>query len=153
MSTTEDNVDIKPVSLAGWKKNAVHTILCPSGSYVKVRVPDLPALIEAGQIPQHLLDAAIGVATGQEDVKPSIDLVKQQREFTDKVVELSVVEPKLSEADLPDVPFEDKELIVAIATRQRDFDAEGSHIAGLDKSSKFRRFRGIDGGDQDVEDL
>lgn len=151
--STDDNVDVKPVSAAAWKKNAYHTVLCPSGSFVTIRIPDLPALIESGAIPQHLLDAAIGVATSQSDVEPSLELVKQQREFTDKLTELTVTSPKLTEADVADVPYEDKEFLVQVGTRQRDFDAEGSHIAGLDKSAKFRRFRGITDSDEDVEGL
>lgn len=134
---------VEATSLAGWKKAAKHYPLCPSGARVGIRIPDLPALIEAGDIPQHLLEAALGVASGGEDTKPTVDLIKQQREFTDILVMMTVVEPSLKEADLPDVPYEDKEFLVAVATRQRDVDAEGEHIGGLSKSERFRRFRGL----------
>jgi hypothetical protein len=132
----------KPITVSGWKKAALHYPLCPSGVRVGIRIPNLAALIEAGDIPQHLLDVALGVATGDE-VKPSVELIKQSREFTDKLVMLMVVEPKLTEADLADVPYEDKEFLVSIGTRQRDIDAEGEHIAGLSSSERFRRFRGL----------
>lgn len=135
----------------GWKKAAVHTICLPSNVYVDIRIPDLPALIEAGEIPQNLLDTAIQVATGTE-VKPSKELLIQQRQFTDRLVQLSVVDPKLTDEDLPDIPFEDKEMIVAIATRERDFDALGHQLAGLHKSEDFRKFRGLDRLDTGVED-
>lgn len=141
----------KATSVAQWKKAATHYPLCPSGARVGIRIPDLPAFIEAGQIPQHLLDVALGVVSGDE--KPSIDLVKSQREFTDRLVMLTVVEPKLEEADLAEIPFEDKDFIVAVATRQRDLDAEGEHLAGLTKSEKFRRFRRLGEFDSDVEGL
>lgn len=137
---------------AGWKKSRDHEVLCPSGSRIVIRIPDLPALIEAGSIPQHLLDAALGVA-GNPDTKPTLDLIKQQREFTDVLTSLTVVEPKLTESDIPEIPFEDKEFIVAIATRQRDLDAEGEHISGLSKSEKWRRFRGVGEFSSDVESL
>jgi hypothetical protein len=130
----------KPVNAAGWKKSAYHNVMCPSGARVVIRIPDLPRMIEIGEIPQHLLDAAIGVA-GEPDAKPSIDLIKQQREFTDLLTAAVVHEPKLDATDIPDLPYEDKEFLVAIATRQRDLDAEGEHIGGLMKSEKFRRFR------------
>jgi hypothetical protein len=142
----------KTESLAGWKKAAAHTVRCPSGVYVDIKVPDLPALIEAGEIPQTLLDAAIGAASGKPQ-EPSREAIVQQREFTDTLTKISVVSPKLTEADLKDIPFEDKEFIVEIATRQRDLDAEGNHIGGLQKSADFRRFRGLDFSDTDVEDL
>lgn len=147
---TEDTQDNKAVSLSGWKKAATHNVLCPSGSRVGIRIPDLPAMIEAGEIPQHLLDAALGVA-GDADSKPSVELIKQQREFTDNLVLLTVVEPKITPADVRDIPYEDKEFIVSVATRQRDLDAEGEHIAGLTKSEKFRRFRGLGEFDPTLE--
>ena len=147
-----DQTDQKATSLAAWKKAASHYPLLPSGVRVGIRIPDLPALVESGEIPNHLVEVALGVASG-EDKTPSIDLIKQQRSFTDIVVKLTVVEPKLSDEDLKEIPFEDKDMIVAIATRQRDLDAEGEHLAGLTKSTKFRRFRGLGEFDQDVEGL
>lgn len=143
--------EVKTVTAAGWKKAAVHNVLLPSGVRVEIKIPDLPSLIETGQFPQHLLDAAIGLAAkGDSGIATREDVVKQ-REFTDKVVELTVVNPKLSAEDIAEIPFEDKEMLVALATRARDLDAEGEHIAGLTNSEKFRRFRGLGGVDSDVE--
>lgn len=139
MNTTEAP---KAVSLSAWKKNAIHYVTCPSGSVVGIKVPDLPAMIEAGNIPQHLLETAIGVAR-QENPEPSIELIKKEREFSDVLVKITVADPKLSDEDVSSVPYEDKEFIVQIATRQRDLDAEGEHIGGLTKSEKFRRFRSL----------
>lgn len=140
--TTEQNTDVKPVSASSWKKAGVHTVRLHSGAFVKIRIPDLPALIESGHIPQNLIQVAIGMATG-EDQKPSVELIAQSREFTDLMTLKSVVEPKITAEDLDDIPYEDKQLIVEIATRQRDRDAEGTHIGGLETSEKFRRFRRI----------
>lgn len=140
-------------TLAAWKKAAQHDVLCPSGVTVGIRIPDLPALIESGEIPQHLLDAALGAAGAREAESPSKDLIVKQREFTDLVTKITVVEPKLSDDDLKVIPYEDKDFIVAIATRQRDLDAEGKHIAGLDKSERFRRFRRLGEFDEAVEGL
>lgn len=140
------------VTTAGWKKNSIHPVVCPSGTTIKIRIPNLSRLIEAGEIPQHLLEAALGAASGKE-VDPSVELIKKQREFTDTIVLMSVVEPKITEADLIDIPYEDMDFLVQIATRQRDLDAVGDHIGGLTKSEKFRRFRGLDGGDEDVAGL
>lgn len=136
---------------AGWKKAAVHSVLLPSGTRIDMKIVDLPAMVETGQIPQHLLDVAIDVAVEEEARKPSVEMMKLQREYTDLLVLASVVNPKVTEADLPEIPYEDKDLIVAIATRQRDFDAEGAHIGGLDKSEKFRKFRGFTDFEPTVE--
>lgn len=154
MATAEAIADTtKPVTVAQWKKNAVHYPLLPSGSRVGIKIPDLPALIEAGSIPQHLLEAALGLAAGGDDQPPTKELIAQQREFTDLVVAITVTEPALKPEDVKDVPYEDKELLVAFATRRRDLDAEGEHIAGLSTSEKFRRFRKLAEFDPDVAGL
>ncbi len=142
MSTQQEETKAKTTTKAGWKRSALHNIMLHSGARVTIRIPDLPAMIEAGHIPQNLIEVAIGMANGSEQ-KPSVELVGQAREFTDLMTLKSVVEPEITAADLPDIPYEDKQLILEIATRQRDVDAEGSHIAGLETSEKFRRFRRI----------
>lgn len=141
------------ITAAGWKAAATHEVMCPSGFQVKIRVPNLPAMIEAGELPQHLLDAALGVAQGGDAIEPSVDLITKQREFTDHLVMKAVVEPAITTDDLREIPFEDMEFIVQIATRQRDLDAQGDHIGGLTKSEKFRRFRGLGEFDPNVEGL
>jgi hypothetical protein len=139
-------------SVSAWKKAATHYPLLPSGVRVGIRIPDLAALVESGQIPNDLVQVALGVASG-EDTKPSVELIKQQKEFTDLLVLQTVVEPKLTPEVVQDIPFEDKDFLVAIATRQRDLDAEGEHIAGLTKSERFRRFRRLGEFDENVEGL
>lgn len=132
---------------------AYHDVILPSGANVLIRIPDLPAMIENGEFPQHLIDAALGVAS-KPNAKPTIDLIVQQREFTDALVKTTVVDPPITDAMLDHkkgIPFEDKEMIVEIATRQRDLDAEGNHIGGLEKSDKWRKFRGLGHLYEDVE--
>jgi hypothetical protein len=144
VGTTEDNGRSKVVGTDGWKAAATHVICLPSGAYVEIRIPDLPALIEAGHVPQHLVDAALQQAAPGPAQAPSKELIVKQREFTDLLVLKMVVSPKLTPEDLDPsngIPYEDKELLVEIGTRQRDLDAEGSHIAGLENSVKFRQFR------------
>lgn len=132
----------KAATATAWKKAAVHYPLLPSGVRVGIRIPNLPALIEAGEVPQHLLDAALGqAATADVPKAPTKEEIVHQREFTDFLVKYTVVDPKLTDADVKEVPTEDKEFLVALATRTRDLDAEGEHIAGLTKSENFRRFR------------
>lgn len=122
-----------------WKKAAAHEVTLESGTVVKIRLPDLPALIESGAIPQSLMDVAVSIATGKQQ-EPTPEMLKLQREFTDLVVLKTVVEPALEPEDVKEIPFEDKEMIVEFATRQRVFDAVGHHLAGLENSEDFRRF-------------
>lgn len=138
------------VSKTAWFRAADHTVTLPSGARVGIRIPDLPTLIEAGELPQTLLDAAIGVATGGSE-QPTVESIKQEREFRDKLITLTVTEPKISDEDVKNIPVEDKDYLVEFALRQRDLDAEGEHIGGLTKSDKFRRFRGLDSLDALLE--
>jgi hypothetical protein len=152
----------KAASTAAWKRAGVHYPLLPSGTRVGLRIPDLAAMIETGQVPNHLLSAALGLAKAQNEEENKIptpeeltENAAQDREFTDLLVLEAVVEPKLTEDDVKPggIPQEDKQFIVALATRQRDLDAEGEHIAGLTKSEKFRRFRGLGEFDTSLEGL
>lgn len=139
-------------TLSAWKKAATHYPLLPSGVRVGIRIPDLAELVESGQIPNDLIEVALGVAAGT-DTKPSIELIKQQKEFTDILVLKTVVEPRLDEKTVAEIPFEDKDFLVSVATRQRDLDAEGEHLAGLTTSDRFRRFRRLGEFAEDVEGL
>lgn len=158
MSTVSvPNIDRKITTAAGWVKQALHTIVLPSGAVVKIRIPDISDLIQTGQIPQHLLADALAFAKrgAEDDPKPPTpDEMKNEVEFKNLVVKATVVEPAIDEALLvpgSGIPVEDKDMIVEFAMRQREFDAEGNHIGGLDTSAKYRRFRGIDSLYEDVE--
>ena len=143
-------------SLDAWLEAGFHTITLPSGTRVGVRIPDLSALIEAGELPQHLLDAALGSVEGSKRApakKITVEDLKREREFTDYLVAKTVVKPDLTAQQAGMVPTEDKEMIVQIATRQRDLDALGDHIGGLDRSEKFRRFRRLGEFDPALEGL
>ena len=129
-------------TLAAWKKAGVHTITLATGVEVDIRVPNLPELVSAGEFPNHLVEVAIGVASGE--TKVTAEEIKAQAEFYREIISKTLVEPKLTPEDVKAVPFEDIELLASIATRQRDVDALGEHIAGLDKSEQWRKFRGID---------
>lgn len=134
----------------GWKGAKRHTITLPSGFVVGIEIPNLPTLVRTGQLPNELVAEALGtIASG----KLTPEVIGQQAEFYDKLVVATVKEPAIEEADVIELPFEDVELIIEIATRQRDLDALGHHIAGLHKNKDWRRFRGLDHGDEDVEGL
>jgi len=141
-------------TVAQWKKAAFHDVVLPSGFKVKIRIPDLPSMIETGQLPQALLDVAIKVAKGEQS-EATPEMASKEAEFKNLVCLAAVVEPKISEADLAPagIPAEDKDMIAEFATRQREFDAEGNHISGLHLSAQFRRFRGLTDLYEDVADL
>lgn len=142
----------KAVTTSGWKRAKTHTIRVPSGVFIEIIIPDIPDMIESGQFPQNLVDAALSMAS-REKQKPTKEMITQQKEYTNILVQRMVVNPKLTAEDVLELPYEDKEMLVEIASRVRDLDAEGHHIGGLHTSKDFRTFRGLGSFDEDVEDL
>lgn len=140
---------LKPTSLANWKKAKRHTVTLPSAAVVEVELPDLPSLVKEGAIPNELVDVAIGVAQGRKVTRED---VKEQATFYNKLCAITVKVPEVTEEMFAsgDLPAEDKEMLVELATRQRDLDALGHHLAGLEKSKDFRNFRGIVDIDADL---
>lgn len=141
----------KKIDKATWKKQRRHTIKLPSGFEVEIEVPNLPQLVKTGQLPNDLVSQALGIVQAG---KLSAEAIAEQAEFYAKLVLVTVKSPELVEADIigdDTIPFEDVEMIVEIATRQRDMDAEGNHLGGLHLSKKWRQFRGFPDLDEDVE--
>jgi hypothetical protein len=137
----------KQKTLEEWNSSRIHEdVMLPSGFQVDITVPNLPQMIASGAIPNNLVDVAIGVAQGAGRT-PGREVIEQSVEFAAKVVSTAVVNPVVTEQDVLDnkLPYEDVEMIVEIATRQRDLDAIGRHIGGLDKLQEFRSFRRLDG--------
>lgn len=149
-SQTEAPAPPKPTSKSAWKKAKRHYVTLPSGTVVGIELPDLPSLVKAGQIPNELVDVAIGVAQGKKVTREDI---VEQVDFYNKLAAMTTVEPEVTEEDFAsgDLPFEDKEMIVEFATRQRDLDAVGHHLAGLETVKEFRNFRGLLNIDADLE--
>lgn len=138
----------------GWKSAAGHPVVLPSGTTVKIKVLNLVAMAKTGTLPNELIKLAIPEVAGNEpepmdETEAKAALVKLA-DFQSWVVAESVVEPQITESDVPELPTEDSEMIVAIATRQRDIDAVGKHIGGLDSNDDWRRFRGLAVGDEDL---
>lgn len=131
-------------SKTNWKKAKVHKdITLPSGEQVDIQIPNLPALVKAGALPNELLEVATkAAATGQV---PD-DLLEKLDDYHRFLVARTVVAPAITEEEVNDLPTEDIEMLVSFATRQRDTDAIGHHLAGLETVAEFRRFRGLDDG-------
>lgn len=145
---TEPKIE-KPVTKVAWKKRRRHEgITCPSGAVVTVEIPDLNALISSGYLPNELLTAAVKLSQGDNSAATDPDSYRQESIYKQKLVIKTVVEPKLDETDFGDdgIPQEDIEFLTQIATRQRDMDAAGKHIGGLEKIQSFRDLRGIYSG-------
>lgn len=134
-----------------WKKARVHHVVLPSGFEVDIEVLNLPMLVKTGYLPNELVQAAIGAIQAG---KLTTEAVSEQPEFFAKIVTKTVKNPELTEDDVngdDPIPFEDIEMLVEIATRQRDIDAVGNHLGGLHSVKAWRTFRGLDHVYEDVE--
>lgn len=127
--------------LEAWKTgHKRHKITLPSGMEVSIEIPNLPLLIKTGQLPNHLIEAAVEM---QGKRKITAKDLEDQYEFIKQIVVLTVKEPDVVEADVDDLPFEDLEMIVQFAMRERDTDAVYHHIGGLEQVESFRDVRGL----------
>jgi hypothetical protein len=141
---------VRPSRKDAWIKAKRHTITLPSGTVVEIELPNLPALIKSGKVPNELLDAAIGAGPDTEITR---EMIEQQGEFYDFLVSVTVKDPQISQEDVVDLPYEDVEMIAAFALRQRDMDAVYRHMSGLEKVSSFKKFRGLDRRDPSTNDV
>jgi hypothetical protein len=58
-----------------------------------------------------------------------------------------VAEPDITPEDVPDLPVLDRDMILEFALRQRDTDAVGHQLYGLEKLDSWVRFRRRGAGD------
>lgn len=148
-------------SAKAWKANAVHTVTLPSGTVVKIKLPNLAGFVKAGTLPSSLLEASQKVAkASREGEEVPKELYEEMETFNNFLVIHTVVSPEITPEDLtkaPDdpeaIPAEDIEMIVGFATRRLDFDAVGHHLAGLETVDSFRKFRGLDSSAEDILNL
>lgn len=128
-------------SKESWKSRKRHTVTLWSGAVVDIEIPDLPELIKTGVFPNHLVEHAIKLQNSGK--APSVEDITEQADFYDQLVLLTVKDPELTQEDLKDLPYEDREMVVEFATRSRDFDAVGHHLGGLELVESFRDLRGL----------
>lgn len=141
----------KKTTASDWIGQAVHEVTLPSGFKAKIKIPNLPQIIKTGGIPNDLLKAALKAQSF--DVELTEDDLKREAEYNELIVLEAVVEPEITKDDIPSLPYEDLAMLIEIAMRQRDVDAVGHHIGGLETSAEWRRFRGLDSFDEDLSNV
>lgn len=129
-------------TLDQWTKAKAHFITLLSGTTVLIEIPDLPDLIRTGELPNNLVTIAIGVVNGK---KVTAEDISEQAAFYNQLVAMTVKQPSVTVEQIEQklIPAEDKEMIVEFAVRQRDTDAVGHQIGGLETDASFRSFRGL----------
>lgn len=140
--TDQATTKTKAVSKTAWKEANVHTgVTLPSGAIVDIKIPSLPQLIKAGQVPNHLIDIAI--EQGSSD-KIDRNILEQTWEFTCFIIPKMLINPEITEDDVSDLPALDLEMLIGFASRVTDMDAVGHQLGGLETQGSFRELRGLD---------
>lgn len=151
MSEAPHTTKTKAASKDTWKQANVHTgVTLPSGTVVDIKIPSLPQLIKAGQVPNHLID--IAVEQGSSD-KIDREVLEQTWEFTCFIIPKMLVNPEISEDDVADLPALDLEMLIGFASRVTDLDAVGHQLGGLETQDSFRNVRGLDLTTEDLLNL
>lgn len=160
-------------SVEQWKQKGVHQATLTTGAEVSIRIPNLAQLVKHDAIPESLRAAALReISTdGMHDhatlTREEVGALYQLYEFL--VVEM-LVDPKLAppvfemhpkeegseelvevcvdRGDVEHLPAEDLDLLIALATRQRNTDALGRvlGVMPLSRLATFREEHGCDPG-------
>lgn len=147
-----------------WVKRGIHTVHLPSGAKVQIKFPDLSRLIRSNLLPEGLRAAALRQAFDDLEMPAPADatpMTEEQRKtqieerfkMAQELVELvdfllleMMVEPKLTREEVGEIPGEDRDMLAAIAQRERSVDARGVRlgVAPLEAFHEFREFHGCD---------
>lgn len=137
MSTAE--AQPKTSSKTAWKQASAHSVTLPSGTVVKIKVPNLPALVKAGAVPNELIEVAVQQADPERKV--TVEDIRAEADFNRFLVSVTLIDPKIEPEEVDDLPFEDVQLLIALATRQTDRDAVGHQLGGLELTEEWKSFR------------
>jgi hypothetical protein len=146
MAQTTDSPIQKPRDAKAWAKRGDHIVTLPSATQVTIRLPSLPALAKAGAIPNKLLayiTPKAAAADKGEEPSPEItsETLMNESEWRDFIISQMCVTPKVAPEEVSDLPEEDISMLSEFALRQRDTDAVGHQLAGLEVTDEWRRFR------------
>ena len=128
-----------------WKKRreAGGRITLPSGTEVRIEVPNVMDMLAQGAVPNELVkyatDAAEAIQAGV--VESDIEKIKEHVGFLHWVVATTVKEPEgLTPEDVSQLPTEDADMLLEFAMRQRVVDDLGHHVYGMETNAAWRKF-------------
>jgi hypothetical protein len=161
-------------SLHRWRQRSLHTITCPSGQRLKIRMPGIATLLERGELPATLIPVALldftdemgatgAMAAALADEKPQEEVMALLAGFTSlqrwlacKAIVAVEGEPgdwhdvTLDPDDADFFPEDDLAMVAEIVQRVRDLDAAGVRI-GVEPAERWATFREEHQCDEDCE--
>lgn len=157
-----------PPSLSAWQARSLHTVTCPSGQRIKIRILGLGTILQGGALPEDLIDIALVELTSEGGAAGSIakelvqdDLTDEQKargikrlaEFGQLMRYLSITaieqievapdqwEPiRLTMEDIDALPEDDLAMVAEIVQRLRGTDAKGVTV-GVEPLERYAGFR------------
>lgn len=155
-----------PRSLHGWQQRNLHTITCPSGQRLRIRIPGIGTLLEHGDLPDDLVEQALleltseGGAAGalavqaadrDTDRESLLAGVRKLAAFQRELVKHAVREVEdadgggwspveLDDEMIAELPEDDLAMVAEIVQRLRSTDARGVRI-GVEPLDRWRRFQ------------
>lgn len=129
-----------------WKKKRESGghITLPSGTEVRIEVPNVIDMLANGEVPNELVKFATEAAEAMQMgvVEADMDKIRDASKFYNWLVATTVKDPPdLTPEDIRDLPTEDADMIMEFAMRQRDTDYLGHQLHGLETLEAWRKFR------------
>lgn len=168
MSTTST-----PSAPPSWAKRSVHTVTCPSGQRLKIRLPGIATLLERGELPATLASLAVAdvveeygsagaIVQELQDGGKTEEMVERLKEFAryqrflcaKAVVAVEEngtwVDIELTDELMDDLPEADLAMVAEIVQRIRGRDALGVKL-GVEPLDRWEFFRHEHGCGEDCE--
>lgn len=170
MSTTTENGTRSANPVQGWR-NRLHTVTCPSGQRLRIRIPGVETILQHGDLPDALVEIALleathdaGAAGAIAEQMPSlgrdekIQRLSEFAAFQRELVRAAVIQVaevdewadvSLTSEDVADLPEADVEMVAMIVLRMRGTDARGVTIGvePIDRWARFHETHGLDPAD------
>lgn len=129
--------------VGAWKKKRLTGghITLPSGTEVRIEIPNISEMLRANQVPNPLVKFAVDAQDALQDMSMDMEKIKEATDFMRWMVSVTVKEPELTPDDVPELPVEDTDMILEFAMRQRDTDTVGHQLHGLETVSAWQNFR------------
>lgn len=167
MGTATKNGSQSGNALAAWQTR-LHTITCPSGQQLRIRIPGVETILEHGDLPESLIEMALKEITRQDGAAgavaeelPTLEPEARIRRlaefgaFQRELVAAAVMEIadgdkweplRLTGDEVRELPDQDVEMVAMIVLRIRSTDARGVTVGvePIDRWARFHETHGID---------
>lgn len=137
--------DLQPTSPAAWKAKSSAPVVLPSGNVMRIRRIGMQTLIATGKVPNALMGimkSAVDKGTGMQGVEGELkDLMGDEKalrdltQFTDDLLVMTSIEPKVYPAPKTEADREDDKL----------------YVDEVEEEDKAFLFQLLQGGTADVE--